>query len=108
MFAPTVVEVDGKDEFEEEVDKVVENLLILFSRRRRRGFNRSCCRNPPSNIRSSRSGSRSHRAPGFGTAFRGVYAFGFWNGVRFRGGRSPAGQGRGLSFLDCFFCPGRI
>ncbi len=78
-----VVEVDGEDEFEEEVDKVVKNFPVLFGRRWQRGFNRGCCRSHLSNTRSSHSGSWSRRAPGCGTVCRGICVFGFGNGVCF-------------------------
>ncbi len=93
---PEVFAVDGDSEFKEEEDEVVENDFVLFGRgwwrslkkgyglRRGGGrFNRGCRHSLRRSTHNSRSGSRSRRAPGCGTAFRGACAFGFGNGVSF-------------------------
>lgn len=72
----TVVEVDGEDEFKEEVDEVVENFLVQLSRRWWRGFNRGCCRSLCCSTHSSRSGSLSCRAQACDTLACDVGVFG--------------------------------
>ncbi len=96
MSKTEVFAVDGDEEDEEEDEEVIKNDPVLFGRSRWWGlkekdgvggcggqFNRCWRRSPRRSIRRSRSGSRSRRAPGCGTAFRGACAFGFGIGVWF-------------------------